>query len=147
MQKVIAVRNGRSDIQHLTGDGIEEMRALAVKLKNLIPPGSPTLIVTSPLSRALESARILGEVLRQDVVTCDVLQFAAYRFGNQLKVAIEAQARLYDIVIVVTHGESPSGILNAFKRERGGSAVLRQTIPEGTALIMSLDTGIFNPIP
>ena len=105
------------DERPLTKDGRREMRQIAKFLRELAV--SPSIILTSPLPRALQTAEIAAEILRVDVREEPLLKkgFNATKLANMLRRTKGAD------VMIVGHEPDFSGVIRELT---GGMVALKK---------------------
>lgn len=110
--KLIVARHGdynRRGDKRLNQDGIVSIKQLASQIKS-IAHGKNTAILSSTITRAFESATIIGKELDiNDIEGCDILWSDDNHIDNLPAIfsLIESHSKnsKNDVVILVTHGE------------------------------------------
>ncbi|MBI4019364.1 MAG: histidine phosphatase family protein [Candidatus Aenigmarchaeota archaeon] len=147
-------RNYESGLSEL---GVEQAQALGVYLKNQIGEGSIRLI-TSPLGRAQETARIVaGELGASSVETLDYLAGSqgineGYTEGNvsyqrRLMSNIESRGRNADAVVVISHEDVCEDFATFYLRAELAINGLLDRIGRGQAFLFDLVERTVRKIP
>lgn len=140
---VFAVRHGKQQAGgvNLSDLGKEQIHRLREILRRLVPTSYKVLILSSPISRARESANIIGEMFGVEHQVCDELRGDDWEDGQKQVDAILAVTDGADVVIAVTHYQAPSGIAHALASSRFERAVDPEVSDNGNGFMVSLETG------
>lgn len=124
MKVLVVARHGDAGEKHLSEMGKTQIRELAERLKKLFN-GHSVLILSSPAPRALESAKILGEMLESESVEAhDIFAYGPCSGEYDMILGIRDRA---DAVVVVTHLESTGYLPHLFsKNQAWGKLVPRE---------------------
>ncbi len=144
LKKVIAVRHGEYNrgTMDLNDEGRAQMHKLAEKLVQLVGKTKKIALLTSSHLRAVQSAEIIGSRLEIGLIKCDSLRKDEYyHYGDEVTQELENQSHGSDILIVVTHFEAPSAILNAFSGKHFGREVECFEAEKGNGGMLCLKTG------
>ncbi len=144
MKKLIIVRHGAYDENSgdLNGPGRNQIEALGVEIKAKHTNGVKPLILTSTVTRAVQSAEILGQILETAIEPNEVLWSSSNRspkVDEVLELLLSHEEN--DVVILVTHLEYTEELPPAF-----GSRVLEVTdfpssaIEKGEAWIINCES-------
>jgi len=156
VKKLIVVRHGYDQEDHLTEGGQEGIRELALNLQLEVDGHGSVTIVSSPVQRAMESAAIISEVLRKpfDVHTvldreAQVLPFSQnelrdYPITFELVQVLEL---IHDVVILVTHAGTACCFPMYYKIHALGLLQEPYRITgKGEAQILDCETGVIRVI-
>jgi len=109
-----------------------------------------TLVLSSPIIRAKQTADIIAQALSADLVVLDSLKHDRVSVGKFCKPEIMAEAAKnggYENVIVVTHYQLVNGIILAFKVDLPQIDFNRSTEPPyGHGFIVDMETGNMDDI-
>lgn len=143
LETVIAVRHGKYDLDtnELNQEGAVQIRRLAERILELVPSRQRVAILTSPALRAIQSAKIIGGVLKATHKVCEELSFDNYESGQVQMKAVLAKLKSANIVIVVAHSEAPVGIVHAFAQASFGGGVSPFICDKGNGCMLHLKTG------
>jgi len=143
LKQVIAVRHGEygDGSKELNAEGFEQIEKLAKQLKTIVKHKHKVAILSSPLTRAKQSAEIIAKQFVGQVETCDELRSDGFGDGAEQMEAILKMRNGADVVIAVTHYEAPSGIINAFSQKLFGLEVSMRESEKGDGLMLCLKTG------
>ncbi len=139
MKKLIVVRHGQYDnTGHLSDAGHEQIRVLASKLKKLIDENMSIVVLTSPASRARESADIISNVLGVKTEESDVLLSEGILHPMNLSRALEfvKSKDKTDIIILVTHFDYVADFPKYFSEKELGIELLSIEIGKGEAWVV-----------
>lgn len=143
LSQIMAVRHG--DYSRTTRDldavGIGQVERLAGILRSKVKPEHKVEVLSSPLSRAKQSAEIIARQFGVKIETCDELELDEFEDGEEQMNAVLRKLNGADVVIVVTHHRAPSGIINACSRKFFQKEVGSKASEKGDGLMISLETG------
>lgn len=143
LKQVIAVRHGEfaDYTMNLNEEGESQMRALAERLKKLVRKGYTVEVFSSPNARAMQSAEIISKPFGISSVRCEALKSDEYGDGQEKMKALLSLWKGGDVIIAVTHYESPSGIIHAFSLKHFSKPVKCAESEKGDGLMLCMKTG------
>ena len=146
---IIACRHGDYAANSLTKFGQQQASKLAESIKNgLDSATSSALLLSSPTTRTVETAVIIGRTLGVQHQCVDLLERDYYRWGEKQMLAILELAEDHEIIIVITHYEAPAGIVDAFSQKHFGKKVVgEKEIRKGSGLCLCMESGEVLDIP
>ena len=141
MKKIIIIRHGKhGPDDHLSKQGIDEIKYLAYDLKEVIA-GASALIFTSPAVRAEESADIISEILNVNYEKHEILlsgkMHATDRLGL-LKLINERQEEA-EVIVLVTHLEYAESFPGYFGRNFLKTYLPTGKLKKGEALVIDCE--------
>lgn len=139
---VIACRHSYCDYGgHLDDDGKRAaLKLVEIILEKLRGNDGKVLLVTSPSTRAVETAEIIGRRLNVGLRSRGCLEIDK----NSGALHMEEILNLVDghtIVIAVAHCMGPSKIIDAFVRANGGAGFDLREIRKASGLCLTVETG------
>ena len=117
------------------------MQTLSKQIRKLVRKGHRVEVFSSPSVRAMQSAEIIAEALDATYATCDILGSDEYDDGAEKTAALLSLRNGSDVVVAVTHFESPSGIINGFTSQYFGKTVECMESEKGDGLLLCMRTG------
>ncbi len=153
MHKLVIVRHGlyttHSDRMGLTPEGKKQIGLLARQIQRAAEGYMTISLLTSSLGRALDSAKIIGEILDVEYQSSKLLRSDDSLYRTDIPAAldlIKAQDPI-DMVIVVTHHEYCIGLPPAFgQRFLYMKQVPEAYLDEGEALVVDCDAKTFTKL-
>jgi len=144
LQILVAVRHCQSDPtgKTLTLAGTAQAHVLAGVITDILPDSNNTVVLTSPAGRAEATALIINQKLGARMIIVKALQGDEYTDGENMVVAIKEKVQGYKHVIVVTHLDAPSGIMNALSVDRDTNFEHRKTEPGAGFVFRTADGSI-----
>jgi len=156
MKKLIVVMHGYDEDDCLTEGGRDGIMELAFDLQREVAGLGSVTIVSSPIKRAMESAKIISEVLGEPYEVHTALDHEAqflpflqsdlreYPVTFELVQVLEL---IYDVVILVTHAGSASCFPMYYKVHALGLQQESYRITgKGEAQILDCETGVIRVI-
>lgn len=143
LKRVIAVRHGTYSGSDLSEYGRERVQRLAEAIrKKFVKVKQRVEIFSSPYPRAVQSAEILAKNLGCGHAVLQILEGDEFCEGDAMMEALLTARNGSDVVVAVTHYESPSGIVDAFSRRffQQGAPCLVSAKGDGCTLCMK--TGV-----
>lgn len=139
MKRLILVRHGDyGNDKHLNLTGRNQMINLAFKIRGIIE-GTTALILSSPVTRARESAEVLTELLG---IASEVNGLVTYgRELVQLLKLVKTKGRAVDVLILVTHLPLIERFPSYFGKHELGLTIPLQSLDKGGALVIGCDEG------
>lgn len=142
LKRVIAVRHGTDSERDLDENGIERMQQLARAIKKRFVKAKQRVeIFSSPYPRATQSAEILAQHLGCSYSVCEVLRYDEFSDGAEMMNALLKARNGSDVIIAVTHYESPSGIVDAFSCRFFQQGAFRRVSEKGDGCTLCMKTG------
>lgn len=136
LRLLVIVRHGDQNPDgELSPVGQEKMRRLAVCLKRLAP-GAGIRLVSSPVKRASQSARILSEYLEAPLEEDEALHPLVLRDDFFLKF-VEQRVNGSRVMVVVTHKEYAAFFANSYVLLRWGVDEWPEELKRGEAYLIS----------
>ncbi|MDQ2933298.1 MAG: hypothetical protein M3Q80_02865 [bacterium] len=145
---LFAVRHGKyiDEEKVLDETGKEQSEFLGRTILNMICKDQKSIVMTSNLPRAQETGTIIAKILNSPAVSEEILEIDSYYMSSVLYSPIKSFTDEYDVVIVVTHFESPSGIMDAFCSELFKGSFPRTVITNGNGFVLNLTNGLVKQI-
>ena len=147
MKKLITVRHGAHERGALSDLGRTQIAALVPRIKSALGDcdGSTFAVLSSDELRAVQSGEIIAGAFGitnqlDDIFVCDHYDmFADKLLKDEIVRVIESCGA--DIVIIVTHFEAPSAIIDIFAEKHFNRRVERFETKHGQANLLNLETG------
>ncbi|MFA5157745.1 MAG: hypothetical protein WC451_00945 [Patescibacteria group bacterium] len=137
MEKLIVARHGSYGGDHLNSRGVEEINRLSQGLQQVIGGGS-VVILSSTAARAVESAKIMSEILGVPFSSHEIL-WSDDRHRENLPAAlrlVQSRENEADVVVLVTHFEYAEQLPTFFGKEVLGEEIPEQEISKGQARVV-----------
>ncbi len=144
LKYVIAVRHGDYkdfDLKVLTERGVQQMNTLSQSMRRLITIDCNVILLSSPDARAIESANIIGSLFGIRYRVIPVLSSDRFEQGHEILDTIFPMITEYDVAILVTNYETPSGIMNSLMERCFGSNFPNQGCENGNGFFMDMIQG------
>lgn len=148
LKRLIAVRHCQdwSD-DELSPSGVEQAKNLARAIRDLFANTNSSIVLSSPPGRAVMTANLIAEQLKADVVVVNELELDYYHHGVRQVAAIKSFMENHENVIVVTHFEAPSGIMNALSKQFFGKSYGDVATKKGTGFVFDGMSGEIKQVP
>lgn len=155
LKKVIAVRHGEYDQESdsLTEKGCYQSKFLAKIIRMMIGNKERSIILfTSTLNYAMETATILEKELGSLTrVESDFLEGDQFEDGEEsvppIKAIIDDKKHIDNpVIIVVTHFEAPSGIINGFSKLYFHDEFGKEKVSNCCGFILHVESGLVSRI-
>jgi phosphohistidine phosphatase SixA len=151
LRKVIAVRHGEADddTEQLTEKGRIQTAILAQAIRQHTEGISDILLLTSPEDRAVETASIISARLgKLSFVIQHFLRNDEFEEGVSNKDEVAGLIKdHHQIVIIVTHSFSPSGIIHGFSMDNFRAPANPEMLLNGQGLVLCMESGDITRLP
>ena len=140
MKYLVVARHGHASCDELTEKGKGQVTELANELKRILKGGS-TRILSSPDTRAVQSAKILADTLdvRPEIQATLSSCYAGHPdTPNQVIALIDGPMEV-DALILVTHLENTGELPKRFAQEKLGVELHPEEIRHGKAWIIDCE--------
>lgn len=140
---VFAIRHGEYDenTMELNDHGKQQCRIIGQKIREMTPPDFIPLVLSSPRIRAKQTADIVAKYLGSQVQICEELQTDQYHDGDKVRKAVIPLTNGSPVLILVTHLDAPSGIINAFSQANFNKMTGYMMSKKGNGMMIDLSTG------
>ncbi|MCX6786724.1 MAG: phosphoglycerate mutase family protein [Candidatus Kaiserbacteria bacterium] len=138
LKLVVVVRHGEDQKNSLTQRGEEQVSKLAEAIKTRINGFSKIAILTSPVRRATQTSKIIGQKIGVNPTECKELWWDKSEDGKMQMEAICEAAGNSDVVVAITHFEAHIGIVSAFHEKFFGEELWCRRVREGQGIALSL---------
>lgn len=141
MKRLIIVRHGRYENGHLNEKGIEQIRTLSTRIKELVG-GANVIVLSSPIRRAKESAQIIAGEVQGEVVEHDEFSYHNCDEEDVIQACeiVYEVAEKYENVVVVSHKENCGSIIEYFSKTNLSKTFPRILVNQGDAWVIDTTT-------
>jgi phosphohistidine phosphatase SixA len=140
---VFVVRHGEYDSfsgGSLVELGQEQSHVLGNSIKDLVPAKSTVKILSSPIRRALQTAEIIGTILKRRVKILEYLSNDEYHLEPCLVEQLST-IRNFDVLVIVTHLDGVPGVMNHYSTLLCKLTTRKMNIAKGNGLVLDTSTG------
>lgn len=148
LKLIVATRHGEDWGNQLTDTGVEKVTRLADRISSLLN-GSSILLLSSPTTRAILSAEILAKKLGVEPF---IMEELSSKYGDQYECGQHQMEKSLpaldgkEVVIFVSHFESPAGIIDAFSKKFCGKGTGCIRLHYGEGLALDISSGVVTKI-
>lgn len=125
----------------LTELGKKESEVAAAAICKITKGVSKIALLVSPKRRTKETAAIVSRAIGVEPRICQDLACEEYYERDIAFKAVEGMLTDEEILIVVTHGKIPSGVISEFRQQSFQQPFDSMGIDNGQAIILDLQTG------
>lgn len=150
-KRLIAVRHcedcSDDELDELSPSGVEQAKNLACVIRDTLANTNSCIVLSSPLGRATMTANLIAEQLKAKVVVVNELELDDHHHGTRQVDAIKSFMEDHESVIVITHFEAPSGIMNALSKRFFGKSYESVAAKKGRGFVFDGMSGEIKRVP